>query len=178
MMRSKDRTKTICKVLYYFSVLSMYFLPLLLLGVWFYADPLVARNGLIPDAVIQHPLSVSTKCYMVLLTAIMLAPAYWGLFSLRRFLAACCAEDYLTLQNSRYLKRFAYGLIGSALISPVTGAALSVLLTLHRPAGQKMLAINISSNQIILIAIGSLLFVLANLLKRASLIAEENAQII
>jgi len=41
-----------------------------------------------------------------------------------------------------------------------------------------MLAIGISSNQITLAAVGGLLFVLANLLKRASLIADENAQII
>lgn len=177
-MTSKDRTRTICHVLYYFSVLSLFCVPLLLLGVWFYADQLVAGNGLIPDSVIQHPLPASTKCFVVLLTAIMISPAYWGLFSLRRFLAACCGEDYLTLQNSRYLKRFAFGLIGSALLSPITGAVLSVLLTLHRPPGQKMLAINVSSNQIILIAVGGLLFVLANLLKRASLIAEENAQIV
>ncbi|QDU10097.1 DUF2975 domain-containing protein [Gimesia aquarii] len=177
-MTSKDRTSTICQVLYYFSVLSLYVVPLMLLGVWFYADQLVAGNGMIPDSMIQHPLPVTTKTFLVLLTAIMISPAYWGLFSLRRFLAACSTEDYLTLQNSRDLKRFAFGLMGTALISPITGAVLSVILTLHRPAGQKMLAINISSNQIILVAIGGLLFILANLLKRASLIADENAQIV
>jgi len=177
-MASKDRTRTICQVLYYLSILSLYLVPFLLAGVWFYADQLVAGNGLIPDSVIQHPLPVSTKCFMVLLMAVMISPAYWGLFSLHRFLAACCAEDYLTIQNSRYLKRFAFGLVGTAFLSPITGAILSVILTLHRPAGQKMLAINISSNQIIMVAIGGLLFVLANLIQRASLIAEENAQIV
>ena len=109
---------------------------------------------------------------------LLIAPTYWGLISLRRFLKACCAEDYLGTQNSRLLKRFALGLMGSALLSPICGAALSVVLTMHNPPGQKMLAISIGSNQFILAGVGALIFLLANLLKRASLIAEEHAQII
>ncbi|QDT44451.1 hypothetical protein Pan241w_45600 [Gimesia alba] len=177
-MASKDRTRTVCQLLYYFIVVSLFVVPTLLVWVWFYADRMVAANGMIPADAISFPLSVSSKCFLVLMTAIVGAPTYWGLFALRRFLKACCAEDYLSKQNSRYLKRFAFGLIGTALLSPVSGAILSVLLTMHNPPGKKMLAIGISSNQITLAAVGGLLFVLANLLKRASLIADENAQII
>lgn len=177
-MASKDRTRMVCSLLYYFSVLSLWLLPCLLVVVWFYADQIAAKNGFIPATAISFPLAVSTKWFMILLTALVSAPTYWGLFALRRFLKACCAEDYLSVQNSRYLKRFAFGLIGTALLSPISGAVLSVLLTMHNPPGKKMLAIGISSNQIILAAVGGLLFVLANLLKRASLIADENAQII
>lgn len=177
-MASKDRTRMVCRLLYYFSVLSLWLLPCLLVVVWFYADQIAAKNGFVPATAISFPLAVSTKCFMILLTALVSAPTYWGLFALRRFLKACCAEDYLSVQNSRYLKRFAFGLIGTALLSPISGAVLSVLLTMHNPPGKKMLAIGISSNQIMLAAVGGLLFVLANLLKRASLIADENAQII
>tara|TARA_R110002111_G_scaffold262694_1_gene340123 strand:- start:47967 stop:48500 length:534 start_codon:yes stop_codon:yes gene_type:complete len=177
-MAQKDRTRLVCQFLYYLSVLSLVMMPVLLVVVWLYADSIVAANGMIPAAAIQIPLSVSSKSFLVLLTAIVGAPTYWGLFSLRRFLKACCAEDYLGARNSRYLKRFAFGLIGSALLSPISGAVLSVLLTMHNPPGKKMLAIGISSNQITLAAVGGLLFVLANLLQRASLIADENAQII
>lgn len=177
-MVQKDRTRAVCQFLYYLSVLALVLLPTLLVAVWFYADHIAATNGFVPPTAISFPLAVSTKCFMVLLTAMVVAPSYWGLFALRRFLKACCAEDYLSPQNSRFLKRFAFGLIGTALLSPISGAVLSVLLTMHNPPGKKMLAIGISSNQITLAAVGGLLFVLANLLKRASLIADENAQIV
>lgn len=115
---------------------------------------------------------------MVLLSATVMAPTYWGLISIRQFLKACCAEEYLSSQNSRYIKRLAFGLLGTALLSPISCSILSVLLTLHNPPGQKMLTIGINSNQIILAGVGGLLLVLANLIHRASLIAEENAQIV
>jgi len=177
-MASKDRTRTVCQLLYYFTVLSLFVMPLLLVWVWFFADLIAEKTSSLPATAIQHPLPVSTKIFMVLLSAVVTAPTYWGLFSIRRFLKACCAEDYLSSKNSRYLKRFAFGLIGTALLSPVSCSVLSVLLTMHNPPGKKMLTIGISSNQITLAAVGGLLFVLANLLQRASLIADENAQII
>lgn len=177
-MVAQDRTRLFCRLLYVMNVFALWTLPLLLVGVWFYADQIAASSRTVPLRAISFPLSPLTRCGMVLLTGLVTAPTYWGLFALRRFLKACCDEQYLTSQNSRYLKRFAFGLIGSAFLSPVSGAALSVLLTMHNPPGQKMLAISIGSTQLTLAAVGVLLFVLANLLKRASLIAEEHAQII
>ncbi|WP_417381423.1 DUF2975 domain-containing protein [Gimesia sp.] len=177
-MARKDRTSVICRILYYLCALSLWLLPAFLLWVWFCADRIAAQNGMIPVKAIPLPLPVSTKVGMVLVSVLLLAPTYWGLFALHRFLKACCAEDYLGTQNSRLLKRFALGLMGTAFLSPVCGAALSVLLTMHNPPGQRMLAINLSSNQIVLAAVGALIFLLANLLKRASLIAEEHAQIV
>ncbi|MCA9006807.1 MAG: DUF2975 domain-containing protein [Planctomycetaceae bacterium] len=177
-MARKDRTTVVCRILYYGCALSLWLLPAVLLWVWFCADLIAAQNGMIPVKAIPFPLLVSTKVGMVLITLLLLAPTYWGLFALRRFLKACCAEDYLGAQNSRLLKRFALGLMGTAILSPVCGAVLSVLLTMHNPPGQRMLAISLGSNQIILAGVGGLIFLLANLLKRASLIAEEHAQII
>ncbi|WP_298862115.1 DUF2975 domain-containing protein [uncultured Gimesia sp.] len=177
-MTSKDRTSTICKVLYYCCIISLFAMPILLVWVWLYADLIAASASSLPASAIQHPLPVWTKCLMVLLSATVMAPTYWGLFSIRQFLKACCAEDYLSSQNSRYLKRLAFGLFGTALLSPISCSILSVLLTIDNPPGQKMLTIGISSNQIILAAVGGLLFVLANLIQRASLIAEEHAQIV
>ena len=177
-MARKDRTSVICRILYHLCALSLWVMPAFLIWVWFCADLIAKQNGRIPVQAIPFPLPVSTKVGMVLLSALLIAPTYWGLISLRRFLKACCAEDYLGTQNSRLLKRFALGLMGSALLSPICGAALSVVLTMHNPPGQKMLAISIGSNQFILAGVGALIFLLANLLKRASLIAEEHAQII
>lgn len=177
-MKSTDRTRTVCQLLYYAIMASLFLIPLMLVVVWCYADSILMANQMIPTAAISFPLSNSSRLFLVLMTALVAAPTYWGLFALRRFLKACCAEEYLSSDNSRYLKRFAFGLIGSALLSPVSSAVLSVLLTMHNPPGQRMLAIGLGSHQLMLAAIGVLLFILANLLKRASLIAEENAQII
>lgn len=177
-MARKDRTSVVCRILYYGCVLSIWLLPVFLIWVWFCADLIAARNGVIPLKAIPFPLPASTRVGMVLVSALVTAPTYWGLFALRRFLKACCAEDYLGSQNSRLLKRFALGLMGTAILSPVCGAVLSVLLTMHNPPGQRMLAISLGSNQIVLGSVGGLIFLLASLLKRASLIAEEHAQIV
>lgn len=177
-MVTRDRTRLICRLLYVGSVVAIWLLPMLLLLVWFYADQMAVANQYAPQHTISFPLAAFKKAGMVLLTAIVTAPLYWGLFALRRFLRACCAEEYLTAQNSRNLKRFACGFLGSAILSPLSGIVMSVLLTLDNPPGKKMLVISISSTQVMVAAVGLLLLVVASLLQRASLIAEEHAQII
>lgn len=177
-MATQDRTRLVCRLLYVGSVLAIWLVPLLLLLVWFFADQIAVANRYVPQSAVSFPLTAFKKAGMVLLTALVTAPIYWGLFALRRFLSACCNEEYLTAQNSRNLKRFACGFLGTALLSPVSGVVMSVLLTLDNPPGQKMLVISISSTQVTMAAVGCLLLVVASLLQRASLIAEEHAQII
>ncbi|QDV19979.1 hypothetical protein Pan153_46480 [Gimesia panareensis] len=177
-MATHDRTRLVCRLLYVWNVLALWLVPLLLVWVWFYADQIAATNQYVPQKAISFPLSAFTKAGMVLVTALVASPTYWGLFALRRFLRACCAEEYFTAQNSRNLKRFALGFLGSALLSPLSSGVMSVLLTIHNPPGQKMLVIGLSSTQVTMAAVGALLLVVASLLQRASLIAEEHAQII
>jgi hypothetical protein len=96
----------------------------------------------------------------------------WKLFSLTRKGDVFSAESTATLTT---LGRYA---MGCAVASLVTRALVSMLVTSANPAGQKMLAISISSADIAGVLIGMLVFLFAGIAREATALAQENQSFI
>ncbi len=98
----------------------------------------------------------------------------WRLFTLY------LSGDVLTPGASLWLRRLAlYGTV-SEILSVVTRPLISVILTLHFPAGQKLRALNIffQPNDLALLLLLFVLLALAHIQKSAAEIASEHAQFV
>ncbi len=72
------------------------------------------------------------------------------------------------------LKRFAWALLVVALLAPLVRAAMSVVLTLGNPPGQRMLAISLSWNDYLAVLLAAVLIAIATVMAEAVRAAEEN----
>jgi len=98
-----------------------------------------------------------------------------ALLAARRCFRMFAAGEFFSREAANGLKGFAVGLLASALLKPVSGAALSVLLSLDAPAGQHRLTLGIDSDTILMILGAGIVSVIAWVLAEASALAEENA---
>lgn len=121
----------------------------------------------------------STQWYSLwAITFAYMAIGWLGIYFLRRAFVGFAKGEFFNEQNSRALKRFSICLFAQALAKPLHFSLASVLLSLNHPAGQKMLSISFGSNELKIIVLAMILWVLSSLLVEASKIENENKQFI
>ena len=102
----------------------------------------------------------------------------WGFLNLARLFGRFAAGDLFDAENAVRLRRFAVSLLAVVPAKVVAHALLSVWLTRDMPPGSRQLQISVSSDDIVLFAIGLLMVALATVLREAAEIAEENRQFV
>ncbi len=65
-----------------------------------------------------------------------------------------------------------------AALRPITGAALSVVLTFANPPGQKMLVLGISLDDYMIALFGGLILAIGHVMVEATRISDEHRQIV
>ena len=78
----------------------------------------------------------------------------------------------------RYLRGFAAGFFASVVTGFFVAMAISVVLTLGAPAGQRALAVGLGSNELITLLFAGMVWQIAAVMSRAVALAEENAQFV
>lgn len=101
-----------------------------------------------------------------------------ALYFLRRAFSNFADGEYFNFSNSRDLRLFSILLFVQALATPVHLALASVILSFNHPAGQKILSISVGSNEIKVIGVALVLWVMSDLLVEASHLQVENKQFI
>lgn len=105
----------------------------------------------------------------------LLALGAVALWQLWRLFGLLLDGRALTVATQRRLQRFAAATCALALLSPLAGTALVLVMTLDRPPGQRQLVIAISSDQYLAALLAIVLLVLARVMADAVRAAEENA---
>ncbi|HEY7886501.1 MAG TPA: DUF2975 domain-containing protein [Cellvibrionaceae bacterium] len=113
-----------------------------------------------------------------LLTLCYLAIGLGGLYFLRRAFAHFAKGELFNQANSRDLRLFSIFLFAQALAKPLHLALASMLLSFNHPPGQKMLSITLGTGEVKVIALAMILWVMSDLLVKASLLEQENKQFI
>lgn len=109
------------------------------------------------------------------LPALLFALALW---QVRRFSALYEAGDPFPPGAGMHIKRFGYLLLGLALAQILAGMVLSVLLSIHLPAGERMVAIGISSANLATLVVALLVMMIARLLDEAFTVAQDSRSIV
>ena len=161
------------------TIVGLVGLPLLLVGLWllspdtYWAAPeLRAVRRTNPE----FPLPLRLAAAAITLAAA--GPLLFGLDQLRRLFALYRTGQVFVPDGAQRLRAFAWAVILMAIVQPIAGAVLSVVLTLDNPPSERMLSISIGSGQVQTLFVGVLFLVIATIMREATRIADENAQII
>lgn len=112
------------------------------------------------------------------LTVLYLSVGLGGLYFLRRAFTNFARGELFNQDNSQDLRLFAIFLFAQALAKPLHLALSSVLLSWNHPAGQKMMSISLGSDEVKVIALAMILWVMGDLLIKANTLETENQQFV
>ena len=99
----------------------------------------------------------------------------WGLWRLATTLRLFGQGQPFAPAAARGFRDFGWSVLACAVLKPIAGTALSVLLTWR---GEKALAVSISSDTLLLLLLGGVMALVGWALGEAALLAEENAQFV
>lgn len=138
-------------------------LPALAIGYWLTDGALLAQD--------------STLRAVAIGTAMMhLLPMSWGLLRLRVCLERFTLGRPFAADGIAGLRDFALGTGMSALMKPIAGALFKLAMSWN--SGQKQIAIEISSDVMILALFAAVIAALSWAMRKAALLAEENSQFV
>jgi hypothetical protein len=113
-----------------------------------------------------------------LLSVFYLAIGLGGFYFLRRAFVNFAKGELFNLNNSRHLRLFSIFLFVQALAKPLHFALSSMLLSWNHPPGEKMLSVSLGSGEIEVLSLAMILWVMSDLLVKASKLDKENKQFI
>jgi MFS-type transporter involved in bile tolerance (Atg22 family) len=101
-----------------------------------------------------------------------------GLLAVRRMFRAFGQGEVLAPGPTRDLQIFAATVLAQAPLGPLTSAALSVVLTIGNPPGERAFMIAFSISDYFVLIVGGVLFAAASVMREAARIADENASFV
>jgi DUF2975 family protein len=114
----------------------------------------------------------------IMISATPLACLVWGLMQARRCFLEFTEGRFFTLEVIHGLRGFAVAVFASALLKPVVGAALSVLLSWGAGPGKKALVLSLGSDTLLSLLFAGTIAIIAWVMTEALAVADENAQFI
>ncbi len=111
-------------------------------------------------------------------TAAFLATGLFGLYFLHRAFKKIAAGELFNLTNSLNIRRFSILLFVQAAAKPVYFSFASVLLSLNHPAGEKVFALTFGSQELTMLALAMILWVVSDVLVAGCRLQSENRQFV
>lgn len=137
----------------------------------------VARNltGLTHEPIALTTLAVALAWLISTLQMVLLGS---GLCAMAKVFRCLANNEPWHPQVGTQVHGFGRALLWFGLTSPLFRSLLVMAVTFENPAGQKLLVIGISANDIVISLVGVLLMMLGYVLQEAAAIADDNRQII
>lgn len=121
----------------------------------------------------------STQWYgLWFLTVIFKSIGLIGLFYLYRAFAKFAKGEFFNLVNSKNLRVFSIFLFIQALANPLLFTLSSILLSWNHPPMQKMVSVSVGSNELSIVVLAMILWVISDLLVKGYELKSENNQFV
>lgn len=114
----------------------------------------------------------------LLCSTLYLAVLAWGLWVASSIFKRLADGLIFEPQTGTLLRRFGISLIVFSALSPLIGALITRLVTMENVTGERLLKLGVSSDDIVLIIVGTLILTTGSVMAEAARMAEENRQII
>lgn len=174
----RKRIATLSQVTRVAALVIAVALPLAGLTYWGFAPAeTLAGAALIPSVWLAE-FGPGQRLLATALAVLPVLPLSWGLVRLASALEAFRQGRAFGLVAATGMRDFAVGVFGCTLLKLASGALLSVVLSWNAPAGQKQVAISVSSDMLLMLLVGAVLTLFGWALAEAAAIAEENAQFV
>ena len=106
------------------------------------------------------------------------AIAMYGFWSLRRLFGLFSVGRYFDTEAIRCVRNFASMALAYGIAAPLSRLLIGLLLTLQNPPGTRVIRVSISSDDLVIVFLGGVFFLIAGVWSKAKEISDENAQII
>jgi hypothetical protein len=150
-------------------------LTLIAAPLWFWTSPEVVREHSAQFAgtgeVTVNSVALQLGAAVTVLPVGLGLYTLWQLWSLFGEYAAGRVFGRAALQR---LRRFAWALLGMALLAPLMRTVMSVLLTFGNPPGRRMLVLGLSWNDYLAVLVAAVFITIATVMAAAVRLAEEN----
>ena len=135
-----------------------------------------ALPGITPDT----PITVSTQLTLLGLTlsTLHVGILVYALFVIAGIFRVFARGDWFAPHIGLCLKRFGMALLLFGATAPLLRVLLVGIFTMQNPPGQRLFSIGVSANDVVLVLVGTLIFMLGYMLQEAVRMADENRQII
>jgi signal transduction histidine kinase/FixJ family two-component response regulator len=101
----------------------------------------------------------------------------YGLWRLWRLFGEYQAGRFFAIATQGHLRGFAWALLGSALLTPVTYTLMSIALSAGMPPGQQMLSVSVGTDLFLELVAGIAMLAIAFVLTQASRLSELNREL-
>jgi hypothetical protein len=142
-----------------------------------FSDPTSSQMPMSQMTVPMEELQTLTGVQRYLTILAMMVPSLvmaYSLWRLRKMFLNFAADVIFAPIPINHLKAFSLALMAQTLLQPVSGMFVSVLGTLHRPDGERLIAIGFGDTEASTLFLGSLLLVIAWVLGEAIRLQDEN----
>jgi len=127
--------------------------------------------GVRPELV--GPLTWDVRLLALLAMAVPTALTSYVLWNLALLFRSYSRDEVFTDDNTRRLRRVGVFLLVRELLSPLEGAALSVILTMHNPPGGHMLTLSLEDSNLTSIVTALTIIVAAHVMAQARVMQAE-----
>ncbi len=153
-------------------------LPLAMGAYWFTTPSraLFAAAGL--PGVPPMELTFAMRALGLLIALVPLGALVFGLLNARRCFRDFAAGRLYGLSTITRLRAFALGVAASALLKPLAGVGLSLLLSWHAGPGEKSLVLAVGSDTLIALLFAGTVAIMAWIMGEAIALSDENQQFV
>ncbi len=172
IQRVSKRMKSLCTIV-------MVIMPIFFTSIWINFENLATGFSLLDG--IPYQLTNLTWVHLVSGFAVSLVLAgviLYGMYRLRRLFELYSEGHVFTAENASCIRGFALSVTLYAILSPVAGMLLSIILTISNPPGERVVMVTLDQMEFTLIFLGTVLLVISWVMKESTRLADENAQII
>ncbi len=181
-MTDLERLSAVSRILAWVCLALMIALPCWVIAGWLsfetWGSTMASRLGIARDYVIPTTLVPQQIALGIAVTMAPVGTLIFGLWNLRKLLVGFGAGHIFTLDNTHHLKVFAWSVLLVIVLQFFTDGLLSVVLTLNNPPGQRILALGVSSDQVVAFFFGAVFVLIAKVLDEGRKLADENASIL
>jgi hypothetical protein len=178
-MSNLSRIRRISRLMQRICTAAIVLIPLTVAGMWAtfeYWGPTHPELGSIPE--VPETLTLTARLLAAAIGLLQASIAVFAVWRLRQLFALYAEGAIFTAENTRCLRHFAAAVCVFAVAKPITGALLSVALTMNNPPGHRQLAISFGSAELTTLFIGFVFLVIAWIMDEARSLAEEQAEIV
>ena len=164
----------------HFCTLLMLIIPASVIWFWINADSQLARLSWAHSDILLDPQYIQSY-QIILAAAVNLSIALlivFGLWNLKKMFTLFRSGVLFELEPAHHLHVFAWVLLASALLKPISTALTSVLLTLGNPPGQASVVVEFGSHELSNILIAGTLLAITWILREGHKLAAENASFV
>lgn len=148
---------------------------------WVWLSPDLVQSLIVPRiglGTAAATLDGGTRLLGFAMSMVPLGVLFYALHQAYGLFDAYRQENIFNAQAPLRLRRIGLAMIVLAALRPITGAALSVVLTFANPPGQKMLVLGISLDDYMIALFGGLILAIGHVMVEATRISDEHRQIV